>query len=78
MGRDDRLAAGYPEHMAENETGTARTPLRVRIFGRLLEFLLRLGVPLGPNRLVTVPGRKSGLPRTTPLAVIDDGGRRWV
>jgi deazaflavin-dependent oxidoreductase (nitroreductase family) len=36
------------------------------------------GVPLGPNRLITIPGRKSGLPRTTALAVIEVSGRRWV
>lgn len=44
----------------------------------MLEFLLKIGIPLGPNRLVTVAGRKSGLPRTTPLAVIEVGDRRWV
>lgn len=44
----------------------------------MLEFLLEAGVPLGPNRLVTIPGRKSGLPRTTPLAVIEVGDSRWV
>ncbi len=36
------------------------------------------GVPLGPNGLLTVPGRKSGQPRTTPLAIIESSGRRWV
>lgn len=40
--------------------------------------LLAAGVPLGPNGLLTVRGRKSGLPRTTPLAIIDVAGRRWV
>jgi deazaflavin-dependent oxidoreductase (nitroreductase family) len=43
-----------------------------------LKFLLDAGVPLGPNKLVTIRGRKSGLPRTTPLAVIEVGDRRWV
>jgi deazaflavin-dependent oxidoreductase (nitroreductase family) len=36
------------------------------------------GVPLGFNRLVTIRGRKSGLPRTTAVAVIEISGRRWV
>ena len=40
--------------------------------------LLAAGVPLGPNGLLTVRGRKSGLPRTTPLAIIDVAGRRWL
>jgi deazaflavin-dependent oxidoreductase (nitroreductase family) len=53
-------------------------PRRVRFFSPILKFLLDAGVPLGPNKLVTIRGRKSGLPRTTPLAVIEVGDRRWV
>ena len=56
----------------------AHVPWRVRFFSRILKFLLVAGVPLGFNRLITIRGRKSGLPRTTPLAVIAVGGRRWV
>jgi deazaflavin-dependent oxidoreductase (nitroreductase family) len=33
---------------------------------------------MGPNALLTVRGRTSGLPRTTPVAVVVIGGRRWV
>jgi len=53
-------------------------PRRVRFFSPILMFLLNAGVPLGFNRLVSIHGRKSGLTRTTPLAVIEVGGRRWV
>ncbi len=53
-------------------------PRRVLFFGAILKFLMEAGVPLGPNKLVTIRGRKSGLPRTTPLAVIAVNGRRWV
>jgi deazaflavin-dependent oxidoreductase (nitroreductase family) len=55
-----------------------RVPGQVRFFSPILKFLLVAGIPLGFNRLVTIRGRKSGLPRTTPLAVIEVGGRRWV
>jgi deazaflavin-dependent oxidoreductase (nitroreductase family) len=55
-----------------------RVPRQVRFFSPILKFLLVAGMPLGFNRLVTIRGRKSGLPRTTPLAVIEVGGRRWV
>ena len=55
-----------------------RVPRRVLFFGAILKFLMEAGVPLGPNRLVTIRGRKSGLQRTTPLAVITVDGRRWV
>ena len=33
---------------------------------------------MGPNVLVTIRGRTSGLPRSTPLAIIEQGGRRWI
>jgi deazaflavin-dependent oxidoreductase (nitroreductase family) len=33
---------------------------------------------LGPNALITVRGRKSGQPRTTPVALVEIDGRRWV
>ena len=57
---------------------TARVPLQVKLFSPILKFLLAAGLPLGYNRLVTIRGRKSGLPRTTALAVIQAEGRRWV
>jgi deazaflavin-dependent oxidoreductase (nitroreductase family) len=53
-------------------------PTTVSLFSPLLKPLLAAGVPLGPNALVTILGRKSGEPRTTPLAIIEVGGRRWV
>jgi deazaflavin-dependent oxidoreductase (nitroreductase family) len=36
------------------------------------------GMPMGPNGLITIRGRTSGLPRTTPVAIIEVSGRRWV
>jgi deazaflavin-dependent oxidoreductase (nitroreductase family) len=56
----------------------ARAPWHVRFFGRFLQFLLSAGVPLGYNRLVTIRGRKSGIPRITPIAVLEVSDRRWV
>lgn len=49
-----------------------------RTFNPFASFLLRLGVPMGFNGLLTVRGRKSGLPRTTPVAIIEHAGRRWI
>src|SRR5262245_30203954 len=40
--------------------------------------LLKAGAPLGPNGLITIRGRKSGVPRTTPVAFIEVDGRRWI
>jgi deazaflavin-dependent oxidoreductase (nitroreductase family) len=55
-----------------------RAPWWVKIFGPIATRLLNARVPLGFNRLLTIRGRKSGLPHTTPLAVIERDGRRWV
>jgi deazaflavin-dependent oxidoreductase (nitroreductase family) len=33
---------------------------------------------MGPNGLITVRGRRSGLPRTTPVTIISTSGRQWV
>jgi deazaflavin-dependent oxidoreductase (nitroreductase family) len=56
----------------------AGVPRRVSLFSPFLKLLLRAGVPLGFNELVTIRGRSSGLPRTTPIAVIRIAGRRWI
>ena len=56
----------------------AGAPWWVTFWGPIAKFLLAAGVPMGPNALVTIRGRKSGLPRTTPIAIIDVSGRRWV
>jgi len=62
--------------MGDRIVSAARVPRRVRFFSAILQFLLAAGVPLGFNRLITIRGRKSGLPRTTALAVIEVSGRR--
>jgi deazaflavin-dependent oxidoreductase (nitroreductase family) len=46
--------------------------------GPLVNKLLELGVPMGPNVLVTIRGRVSGQPRMQPLAIFSDGDRRWL
>jgi deazaflavin-dependent oxidoreductase (nitroreductase family) len=56
----------------------ALVPKQVSLFSPVLKLLLTLGVPLGLNGLITIRGRTSGLPRTTPVAIIAAGGRRWI
>jgi deazaflavin-dependent oxidoreductase (nitroreductase family) len=46
------------------------TPLAIR--------LLKLGMPMGPNALLTVRGRTSGVTRTTPVAMVELGGKRRI
>jgi deazaflavin-dependent oxidoreductase (nitroreductase family) len=48
------------------------------MFSPIAKPLLAAGIPLGFNGLITIRGRKSGLERTTPVAIIKVGDRRWV
>jgi len=59
-------------------TQTLRPPRGINLVNAVARPLLAAGMPMGFNGLLTVPGRKTGLPRTTPLAIIEDGDRRWV
>jgi deazaflavin-dependent oxidoreductase (nitroreductase family) len=40
--------------------------------------MIRLGIAPSGMHLLTVRGRKSGLPRTTPVNLIEHQGRRWL
>jgi deazaflavin-dependent oxidoreductase (nitroreductase family) len=64
--------------MATRVDSKVRVPGFVGFFNRLVLRMLGIGVPLGPNALITVPGRISGVARTTPVAIIEIDGRRWV
>jgi deazaflavin-dependent oxidoreductase (nitroreductase family) len=64
--------------MADKILPAAAAPRHVTFFTPIAKFFLRAGVPLGFNGLITVRGRTSGLPRTTPVAIIEVSGRRWV
>ena len=59
-------------------TTTSRAPSFVRVFNPIARRILNAGPLLGPNALITIRGRKSGLPRTTPVALVEIEGRRWV
>src|SRR6266568_730151 len=44
----------------------------------ILKGLLRAGLPMGPMVLLTVRGRKSGKPRTTPVDLFERNGRSYL
>jgi deazaflavin-dependent oxidoreductase (nitroreductase family) len=68
-----------PQAMPQTPTQTTtRAPAFVRASNPLTRRLLRLGLPMGPNVLLTVRGRVSGLPRSAPVAIAEFGGRRWI
>src|SRR5258708_37871316 len=64
--------------MAARGESAARVPKFVEILTPTAQRMLGAGFPMGPNALITIRGRKSGEPRTTPVALIEIGGRRWV
>jgi deazaflavin-dependent oxidoreductase (nitroreductase family) len=49
-----------------------------KAFNALAKGLMRLGVPTGPVALLTVAGRQTGQPRSTPVNVHVEGGRRYL
>src|SRR5436309_12544476 len=62
---------------------TSQVPLFVRTGNILTTTLLRAGFKLvGPGKypmyLLTVRGRKSGLPRTVPIVIIQQNGMRYL
>ena len=70
----------HPVDRPTQGTGHAgtRVPFFVPLFNPIARRLLRVGVPLGPNALLTVRGRKTGQPRTTPVALVEVDDRRWI
>src|SRR6476469_490054 len=59
-------------------TQTLHPPRGISLINAVAKPLLAAGMPMGFNGLMTVPGRTSGVPRATPLAIIEVDGRRWV
>jgi deazaflavin-dependent oxidoreductase (nitroreductase family) len=52
---------------------------RVERIGNLVaKWLVRAGVGPSHMHLITVVGRKTGKPYTTPLTVVETAGRRWL
>ena len=58
--------------------GPARAPSLIPVLNPLIRRLIGAGLPFGPNVLLTVRGRTSGMPRTFPVAIVELDGRRFV
>jgi deazaflavin-dependent oxidoreductase (nitroreductase family) len=58
--------------------GPASAPGIVLRTNPLVLRALRLGLPMGPNVLLTVRGRKTGQPRTFPVAILRSDGREYL
>jgi deazaflavin-dependent oxidoreductase (nitroreductase family) len=44
----------------------------------MMRLLLRLGLALRTTMLLTVSGRRSGTPRSTPVTLVEEDGQRWL
>jgi hypothetical protein len=64
--------------MTRNPMTRKLPPRSLRIANRIIIRLQRLGLPLGTMHLLTVPGRRTGLPRTTPVSPLTVAGQRYV
>lgn len=53
-------------------------PKYLKVANKLIIGLQRLGLPIGTMHLITVRGRKSGQPRTTPVSPLTVDGHRYV
>jgi deazaflavin-dependent oxidoreductase (nitroreductase family) len=56
----------------------SRVPWWVSYFNPIARLFLAAGIPLGPDVLLTVRGRTSGLPRRTPVTLCQHAGRRGL
>src|SRR6201987_3705562 len=55
-----------------------RPPRYLKSMNKVMMAVQRLGVPTGPAMVLTVPGRKSGRPRSTPMAPFEFHGGLYV
>ncbi len=55
---------------------------RLSFFRKVINFLIRTGLRFGigekNTRMLTVAGRKSGKPMSTPVTLVVEGERQWI
>lgn len=59
-------------------TSNAQLPGWLRPANRVVKILQKIGLTLGTIHVLTVPGRKSGEPRSTPVSPLTVDGRRYI
>jgi hypothetical protein len=57
---------------------TGRLPKWLKPMNRVMIVVQRLGLPIGPVCVLSVPGRVSGTLRSTPVTPLTVGGHRYV
>jgi deazaflavin-dependent oxidoreductase (nitroreductase family) len=80
-------SAGHPQADGSAHGGHSRSgghshgtleKLVLKSVGGTIVRLVRLGVPVGPVMMLTVRGRKTGLPRTNPVDLFQQDGGYWL
>src|SRR5512143_419300 len=75
--RETRLIRRY--EMSTIATPRRSIPFFVPILNPVMTLFVRLGVDLGPKMaLITVRGRRTGRPLTTPITLFEANGRRYL
>jgi deazaflavin-dependent oxidoreductase (nitroreductase family) len=69
--------AGH-SHGAEGHPVRPADRMVLRLVTKSLVTSLRLGIQFGPMMMLTLPGRKSGIPRTNPVDLWVGDGRRFL
>lgn len=55
-----------------------RPPRYLKPMNKFMIAVQKLGIPTGPAMVLTVPGRKSGQPRSTPMTPFEHNGELYV
>lgn len=73
------FSEAYPAALSWEAVPKAYTLSRGRkLYNRLQKTLFALGLPTGNNWLLTVVGRRTGQPQSTPVAPVNTDGHRWL
>ena len=70
------MAASVSDGMTVKQT--AGLPAWLPFMNRLVMGLQRIGFVVGPSQVLTVPGRRSGVARSTPVSLMTVDGRRYI
>jgi hypothetical protein len=72
---DHVMATQIPANSAPKPSGL---PSWLPLFNRLVMVLQRLGFVVGAMHVLTIPGRQSGIPRSTPVSLMTVNGQRYI
>src|SRR5947199_6622275 len=61
-----------------NMSNNGKLPRWLKPANRVVMALNRLGLPLGTQHVLSIPGRKTGKLRSTPVSLLTVNGRRYV